>query len=113
MGQAKLRGTREQRVAAAKQRENAVKLGAALATARQQEAIDADRKRRDEAAVRKREALREVAVLDMRDPPARAVIVGGVSPRMRLALAGLGSLIDRVGVVNSSAVAATAVGDAQ
>ena len=113
MGQAKNRGTREQRVAAAEQRENAAKLGAALATARHQEAVDADRKRRDEAAASKREVLREVAVLDMRDPPARAVIVGGVSPRMRLALQGLGTLIDRVGVVNANVATASAVGDTQ
>lgn len=84
MGQAKNRGTREQRVANAEQRETAARVGAALAGAR------------------KREALAQAARDDLRDPPARAVVVGGISPRMRLALAGLARLADAVGTLSTT-----------
>lgn len=96
MGQAKNRGTREQRVAEAEQnaawlaneqaeREQVIKLGKALASARQHE------------------ALAHAARNDQRDPPKRIAIVGGISPRMRLALSGLALAVDRVGVVTPAA----------
>lgn len=81
MGQAKNRGTREQRVATAQHR-------------------DADAAAAERAIVAGRQqALARAAKDDQRDPPRRAAVVGGVSPRMRLALAGIALAIDRVGTV--------------
>lgn len=84
MGQAKNRGTRDERVAAAQARETAVRIGDVLAKARQREALD------------------KAARVDAVKPPARATVVGGITPRMRLALAGLAHMIDGVGVVNAT-----------
>lgn len=113
MGQAKNRGTREQRVAIAEQqaaesaqRDNVAKTAAAMAGQRLRDELAA-------TAARNRKALDEAAALDTRYPPARPLVIGGISPRMRLALAGLGELVDRVGIVSTSAATAAAVGDAQ